>query len=70
MVVGTIGNLQALLTIQYLIGLSEFTSNQLIKFDGLNLDWKKWKLLADPDCPVCAAGEINASKNQEVPSLC
>jgi len=64
-VVGTIGNLQALLTLQYLVSLNEFMPNQLYKFDGKCMDWQKLKLLADPDCPVCGGKRQSVSEQEE-----
>ncbi|WP_165312654.1 HesA/MoeB/ThiF family protein [Vibrio ziniensis] len=52
-VVGVIGNLQALLAIQYLIGLKELKTHRLHKFDGKSMIWQTWNLVRDPDCPVC-----------------
>lgn len=69
-VVGTIGNLQALLALQYLIGLSEFKPNRLHQFDGKNMQWNQWGLLADPCCPVCAATEIVDVTNNNEESSC
>jgi sulfur carrier protein ThiS adenylyltransferase len=70
-VVGTIGNLQALLTIQYLAELPEFKSHQLMTFDAKRLDWQKWQLMADPDCEICAEKEVdtNHAEGMICPSL-
>lgn len=65
-VVGTIGNYQALLTLQYLVGLTEYLPNHLYKFDGKSMDWRKLKLLADPDCPVCAGRQETISQREEI----
>lgn len=54
-VVGTIGNLQALLAIQYLIGLPEFKTHRLFKLDGKSLRCQTWELTRDPQCSVCGA---------------
>ncbi len=56
-VVGTIGNLQALLALQYIIGLAEFKPYQLHQFDGKNMQWHQWALLADPCCSVCGVNQ-------------
>ncbi len=52
-VVGTIGNMQALMAMQWLLGLSTFQSHQLMRFNALNMQWQKWRILADPECPIC-----------------
>ncbi len=65
-VVGTIGNLQALLALQYIIGLAEFKPYQLHQFDGKNMQWHQWALLADPCCSVCAVNhQVDVSDNTE-----
>ncbi len=70
-VVGTIGNLQALLSIQYLIGLKELKTHRLYKFDGKSMVWQTWNLARDPDCSVCtdlSNKEGSAYQNSEVES--
>ncbi|MCG6228073.1 HesA/MoeB/ThiF family protein [Vibrio furnissii] len=54
-VVGSIGNLQALMAMQWLLQLNHFQSHQVMRFEGLNMQWQKWHLLNDPDCSVCCA---------------
>ncbi|WP_394252900.1 HesA/MoeB/ThiF family protein [Vibrio profundi] len=54
-VVGVMGNLQALSTIQKL-ATGEFLSDttQLKIFDGKSLNWTSLAMTQDSDCPVCA----------------
>ncbi|MCE2573569.1 HesA/MoeB/ThiF family protein [Motilimonas eburnea] len=52
-VVGTIGSLQALEAIKYIVGLPSGIKNQLKLFDGLSLNWQSFAIKRDPDCPVC-----------------
>ncbi|MCR9301110.1 HesA/MoeB/ThiF family protein [Vibrio fluvialis] len=56
-VVGSIGNLQALMAMQWLLQLNNFQSHQVMRFDGLTMQWQKWRLLNDPDCSVCSASQ-------------
>ncbi|WP_217555521.1 HesA/MoeB/ThiF family protein [Vibrio metschnikovii] len=52
-VVGMIGNLQALMTLQVLLDIDPVKYQQLHYFDGHKLSWQQWRLAADPHCPVC-----------------
>lgn len=52
-VVGTMGNLQALLAMQKLIQLDGFDSHYMQRFDALSMQWQKWQLIADPHCKQC-----------------
>ncbi len=53
-VVGTIGNLQALVAIQ-IIALSEsrFKPNVIHIFDGLQMEWQNYQIPKDTSCDVC-----------------
>ncbi|MFT6984233.1 MAG: molybdopterin/thiamine biosynthesis adenylyltransferase [Psychromonas sp.] len=52
-VVGTIGTLQALEAIKYIVGLPSGIKNRLKLFDGKSLDWQTFKITKDPQCSVC-----------------
>jgi len=56
-VVGTIGTMQALQAINYLIGLPSGMKNKLKLFDGKNLEWQTFAISKNPQCPVCGAKE-------------
>ena len=56
-IVGTIGSLQALEAIKYLVGLPSGIKNQLKLFDGLTLNWQTFSISRDPACPVCNGHE-------------
>ncbi|MDA2783219.1 hypothetical protein PDR89_27900, partial [Bacillus cereus group sp. Bc002] len=56
-VVGSIGNLQALMAMQWLLQLNNFQSHRVMRFDGFTMQWQKWRLLNDPDCSVCSASQ-------------
>ncbi len=52
-VVGVVGAMQALLTLQLLLGQPEVTG-YLHRWDARRGDWRKLKLVRDPDCPHCS----------------
>lgn len=51
-ILGMMGSLQALTTLKHLAGL-EAQPHRLVRFDALHLSWQEFKLVADPQCPVC-----------------
>lgn len=51
--VGMIGSAQALEAIKLLLG--QASSNTLLTLDAQRLNWRKWQVPRDPDCPVCCA---------------
>lgn len=58
-IVGTIGSLQALEAIKYLVGLPSGIKNQLKLFDGISLNWQTFNISKDPACPVCSGHGTN-----------
>jgi molybdopterin/thiamine biosynthesis adenylyltransferase len=52
-VVGVIGSLQALLALQWLLGVRE-AAGWLHCWDARRNDWRKLRIRPDPDCPQCA----------------
>lgn len=52
-VVGTIGTMQALEAIKYIVGLPSGLKNRLKLFDGKTLDWQTFTISKDPQCSVC-----------------
>ncbi|MFT5654219.1 MAG: molybdopterin/thiamine biosynthesis adenylyltransferase, partial [Psychromonas sp.] len=52
-VVGTIGTLQALEALKYLLGLPSGINNKLKLFDAKTLEWQTFTINKDPKCPVC-----------------
>ena len=52
-VVGTIGTMQALEAIKYIVGLPSGIKNKLKIFDGKTLDWQTFAINKDPKCSVC-----------------
>lgn len=53
-VVGTIGGLQALEAIKFIVGLPSGTKNKIKLFDGKSLDWQTFNITKNPDCPICS----------------
>lgn len=52
-VVGMIGTVQAMETIKLLVGFGEDLSGHLLVLDAANMEWRKFHLPKNPDCPVC-----------------
>lgn len=51
-VVGTVGSLQALTALKLLLGLGD-DAGHLLTWDALSMRWRRLKMAADPQCPVC-----------------
>lgn len=52
-ILGMMGSLQALTVLKYLAGL-DAQPHRLMRFDALQLSWQEFKLVADPQCPICS----------------
>jgi adenylyltransferase/sulfurtransferase len=52
-VVGMIGTVQAMETIKLLVGFGETLTGYLLTLDARSMEWRKFKLLKNPRCPVC-----------------
>ena len=52
-VVGLVGTIQALQAIKVLLGLGEQLCGELLLIDGLDLSFRKVKIVRDSDCPIC-----------------
>lgn len=52
---GTVGNFAALLAIRTIVGMAPDAAGTLHLFDGLSLNWRQIRMVADPDCRACAA---------------
>jgi molybdopterin-synthase adenylyltransferase len=50
---GTIGSLQATEIVKELLGIGESLAGSLIVYEGLSSTFRKIKVNADPDCPLC-----------------
>jgi sulfur carrier protein ThiS adenylyltransferase len=65
-VVGTIGNYQALATIQKLaLGKYVFAPQSLHLFDGLTLQWQTLSISPDPECAVCGSQQSSSNQKQK-----
>ncbi|TXH06147.1 MAG: molybdopterin-synthase adenylyltransferase MoeB [Nevskiaceae bacterium] len=51
-VVGSVGSLQALAALKLLLGLGD-DAGHLLTWDALSMRWRRLKMAADPQCPVC-----------------
>ncbi|ENM5827663.1 HesA/MoeB/ThiF family protein [Vibrio metoecus] len=52
-VVGMVGNAQALLALHYLLDNTRFPAEQLMRFNGMQMQWQTLQLHQDKACPVC-----------------
>lgn len=52
---GTIGCLQAMEAIKYIVGIGKLLTNRLLIFDGLSMKFREIMLRRDPQCPSCAS---------------
>lgn len=50
---GVIGSLQALETIKYLTGIGKNIKGKLLVWDGSKTEFRIFKAIKDPHCPVC-----------------
>ena len=53
-VVGLVGTIQALQAIKVLLGLGEQLCGELLLIDGLDLSFRKVKIIKDSECPICS----------------
>ena len=52
---GTMGSLQATEIIKELLGTGDSLSGHLLVYEGLSASFRKIRVKADPDCPLCGA---------------
>jgi molybdopterin/thiamine biosynthesis adenylyltransferase len=52
---GTVGNFAALLAIRAIVGIAPDASGTLHLLDGLSLNWRQVRIIADPGCRSCGA---------------
>jgi len=52
-VAGIVGTIQALQAIKVLLGLGEQLCGELLLIDGLDLSFRKVKIIKDSKCPIC-----------------
>jgi len=52
-----IGALEALEAIKFITGIGENIKNKLLVWDGTYMDFKKYKVFKNPECPVCGNKE-------------
>ncbi len=53
-VAGLVGTIQALQAIKVLLGLGEQLCGELLLIDGLDLSFRKVKIVKEPECPICS----------------
>jgi len=52
-VAGLVGTIQALQAIKVLLGLGDQLCGELLLIDGLDLSFRKVKIVKEPECPIC-----------------
>lgn len=52
---GVIGVIQATEVIKYIVGMGELLENRLLIYDGMDLNFKEFKLQKNPDCNECGS---------------
>ena len=50
---GVVGTLEAMEALKYLTGVGTNLKNSLLVWGGNRMEFKKYKIRKDPDCPVC-----------------
>ena len=58
---GTVGNFAALLAIRAIVGIAPDISGTRHLFDGLSLNWRQVRIIADPTCRTCGATSSSSS---------
>ena len=53
-VAGLVGTIQALQAIKVLLGIGEQLCGELLLIDGLDLSFRKVKIVKDSECPICS----------------
>ena len=52
-VAGLVGTIQALQAIKVLLGIGDQLCGELLLIDGLDLSFRKVKIVKEPECPIC-----------------
>jgi len=52
--VGVIGSMQALETLNILVDVGAHLAGRLLMFDGMTMEWEAIKLPKNPSCPACS----------------
>jgi len=55
---GVVGSLQAVEAIKELLAVGDSMSGHLLIYDGLTATFRKVRVRADPDCPLCGTARI------------
>ncbi len=66
-VAGTIGSLQALEAVKYLLGIGELLVGRVLCFDAWSLETRTVRFSADPGCAVCGAEAGTPTLTGEAP---
>ncbi|MDE0886013.1 MAG: molybdopterin-synthase adenylyltransferase MoeB [Myxococcota bacterium] len=50
---GMVAIIQATETVKLLTGIGESLAGRLLAYDALRMEWNEFRLMKDPECPVC-----------------
>lgn len=53
--VGIVGSVQAMEAMKIIAGVGESLAGYVLHLDAKRMEWRKFKLTKDPDCPTCGA---------------
>ena len=53
--VGIVGSVQAMEAMKIIAGVGESLAGHVLHLDAKRMEWRKFKLTKDPDCPACGA---------------
>ena len=53
--VGIVGSVQAMEAMKIIAGVGESLAGHVLHLDAKRMEWRKFKLTKDPDCPTCGA---------------
>jgi sulfur-carrier protein adenylyltransferase/sulfurtransferase len=56
---GIMGTIQATEVIKIILGQREILSKRLLTFDALKMQFKEYIIYKNPNCPLCARGELS-----------
>ena len=53
--VGIVGSIQAMEAMKIVAGVGETLAGYVLHLDAKRMEWRKFKLTQDPDCPLCGS---------------
>ena len=53
--VGIVGSVQAMEAVKIVVGVGESLAGYVLHLDAKRMEWRKFKLTRDPECPTCSS---------------